>query len=134
VFNDLPSVVKASTVKIFADDTKLYLSRKKNMSFDALNDDIERVLLWTVENQLGVAFHKSSILHIGFNNPKTGYVFGEIDIPALDVVKDLGVYTSSDLKFTIHIDKMVAKAYGMCGLIFKCFICRDHNFLVKISW
>jgi len=130
--NDLPNVVRGSTVKIFADDTKIYLSRKKGLSFDALSDDIERVLSWTLENQLGVAFHKSNILHLGSSNPCYDYVFSGATIPAADVVKDLGVFVSSDLKFSDHIAKMCSKAHKMCSLIFKCFMCREHDFLVKM--
>ena len=130
--NDLPSVVKDSTVKIFADDTKLYFSRKKGLAFDLLSDDIDRVLAWTAENQLGVAFHKCSILHLGSSNPMTDYVFGNEPIPPSKLVKDLGVYISDDLKFNEHIAKTVAKAHRMCGLVFKSFSCRDHDFLVKM--
>lgn len=130
--NDLPSAVKESTVKIFADDTKIYLSRKKGLTFDALYEDIESVLNWTAENQLGVAFHKSNILHVGHGNPLVEYVFNDTFIPCVDVVKDLGVYVSNDMKFSVHIDKIVAKAHRMCGLIFKCFTCRDHDFLVQM--
>ena len=130
--NDLPNVVNESTVKIFADDTKLYLSRKKNSSFDALQGDIERLLVWTAENQLGVAFHKSNVLHLGLCNPQTEYIFETVPIPSPQVVKDLGVYITNDMKFNVHIDRMVAKALRMSGLVFKSFMCRDHVFLTKM--
>ena len=130
--NDLPEVVKASTVKIFADDTKLYLSRPKDMTFDALYDDIERLLEWTAENQLGIAFHKCNMLHLGQNNPKANYIFEDCQIPAVQVVKDLGVFVSDNMKFDVHVSKICAKAHRMCGLIFKCFMCRDYDFLLSI--
>ena len=130
--NDLPQVVKVSTVKIFADDTKIYLSRKSGLTFDALYDDIANVLKWTAKNQLSVAFHKSNIVHLGHGNANTAYVFDNVSIPSAHVMKDLGVHISDDLKFSVHIDKMVAKAHRMAGLIFKCFMCRDHDFLVQM--
>ena len=101
--NDLPNVVKDSTVKIFADDTKLYLSQPKDISFESLHNDIERVLIWTAENQLSVAFHKSNILHLGSSNPQTEYIFDALPMPAPEFVRDLGVIIANDMKFSIHI-------------------------------
>ena len=130
--NDLPKVVKNSAIKIFADDTKLYFSAPKDASFDSLQGDIESVLEWTVQNQLLVAFQKCNILHIGASNQRRDYIFDGINIPAPDYVKDLGIYVSTDLKFNVHIDKYVSRAHRMCGLIFKSFMCRDADFLVKM--
>jgi len=35
------------------------------------------------------------------------------------------------LKFADHINSITAKALRRVGLLFKCFITRDHNILVK---
>ena len=90
------------------------------------------MLLWTAENQLSVAFHKSNILHLGSSNPQTDYIFEAVPMPAPEFVRDLGVIIANDMKFSIHIDKMVAKAHRMCGLVFKSFMCRDHVFLRRM--
>jgi len=46
-------------------------------------------------------------------------------------VNDLGVTVDVSLKFTDHINSITAKALRRVGLLFKCFITRDHNILVK---
>ena len=61
------------------------------------------------------------------------FVFiGKISVPETNTIKDLGVYISHNLNFSIHIDKIIAKANRMSALIFKSFKCRDTKFLVHM--
>jgi len=46
-------------------------------------------------------------------------------------VKDLGITVDSSLKYAEHINGMTAKALRRVGLMFKCFVTRDHNVLKR---
>ena len=45
------------------------------------------------------------------------------------IVKDLGVFMSSDLKFEHHISKICSKANQKTGILFRSFRCRRVGFL-----
>ena len=104
----------------------------KNSDFYALQDDLQSVLEWAAKNQLGIAFHKSNVLHMGKNNGHFQYKVDNSVIPAAKCVKDLGVYVSDDLNFSVHVDRIVAKAHRMGALVYRSFKCRDRNFLVQM--
>lgn len=44
----------------------------------------------------------------------------------VDEVKDLGVTLDSRLRFTTHINRLVARAFVRINLLFKCFTSRDR--------
>ena len=67
---------------------------------------------------------KCKVLHIG-NTPYAGdYRSGHV---YLDNMRDLGILMDSKLKFHMHTDSVVNKAYRVLGLINKSFECKDPN-------
>jgi len=56
---------------------------------------------------------------------------GNNDISRQEGAKDLGIYTDSSLKFSRHINHIVAKAHVRASLIHKCFLSKDRSILVK---
>ena len=61
------------------------------------------------------------------------YVAG-IQLELLDNIRDLGIQIDSKLKFQIHTDMVVRKAYRILGLICKSFDheCKDSDVMVKL--
>jgi hypothetical protein len=47
-------------------------------------------------------------------------------------MRDLGIIVCSNMKFTGHIDIIIAKAYARIDLVFRAFLCRDLNFLCSM--
>ncbi len=132
--NDIGTVIKNCKFKLFADDCKIYMpilhgdSNAKGI-FQA---DINRVAEWAHNMQLQIAFSKSCILHIGLKNPGEIYYFGNFEIPSVNRVKDLGVTVQSDLKFHEHCVNVVQSASVMANMIFKCFLSRKTDFLLRM--
>jgi len=46
-------------------------------------------------------------------------------ISTVNEVRDLGVIIDNDLKLTVHVNNIVAKAHSRACLIHKCFIPKD---------
>jgi len=131
--NDLPLSLKSSTVKLFADDCKIYFIIKSNQSCpDKLQEDIDILVRWASESQLKIAFEKCNILHIGKKNPRRKYKFGELDIPVAETIKDLGIWVSSNLKFHDHIRQIVKNAACTAMLIHRCFLNRNPAFMAQM--
>jgi len=63
--------------------------------------------------------------------PSCEYTLAECVIPTHDTVKDLGVTVDSDLKFTLHINNLAARAHSRANLIHKCFVSKDRDSLLR---
>ena len=59
------------------------------------------------------------------------YHVGDVALPTVDSVTDLGVNYDNRLTFRSHIDKIVSKAALRAKLILKCFQSRDPALLTK---
>ena len=56
---------------------------------------------------------------------------GNVAIPPVDFVRDLGITVSSDLSFSLHISNIVSNAFRRVNLIFRCFTTPDIQCFVK---
>ncbi|MES9971492.1 MAG: reverse transcriptase family protein, partial [Candidatus Thiodiazotropha sp.] len=115
--NDLPEVVN-STVKIFADDTKLYNTDSKA---DILQQDLDALFVWSELWQLRFNVEKCKTIHFGRNNQEYQYTLHFEDIDSDTEEKDLGVIFQRDLKFSSHIATKVNKANSILSLIIRTF-------------
>ena len=73
----------------------------------------------------------SNVVHIGRSNARHVYNIDGNDVPALDLVKDLGVMIASDLSFSTHINSVVKTAFQRVNLIFRAFTTRDVSCLLR---
>ena len=112
--NDLPNVVKNSSVKIFADDTKVYREIKNDNDVKDLQNAIDEMYNWTNKWLLKFNKQKCKIIHLGNNNVKNDYFIGNEDqripLDKSDLEKDLGIHIDEKLNFKEHIKKTVKKA------------------------
>jgi len=130
--NDLPLVVRNATVKLFADDSKLYFAVDSVENIAQLKSDLMSIFDWAARMQLKIATQKSAVIHVGNRNPRTEYVVDDTLIPAPDCVKDLGVLITPDLKFHTHCAKISRDASATANMIFRTFATRQPDFLIKM--
>ena len=129
--NDLPSLV-SSQLLMFADDIKLYRCIRSAKDCLVLQNDINIMLDWSKQWLLSFNVSKCKVLHIG-STPYTGnYTLGGNQLENLDNFRDLGIKIDSKLKFHIHTNTVVRKAYRVLGLICKSFECKDSDVMVKL--
>jgi hypothetical protein len=129
--NDLVDVCKFSSLKMFADDSKLYFKCEDDSDYLRLLGDVRRVFNWMEENQLKVAVEKCAVLHMGSQNPSRNYSAASQIIPTANFMRDLGVIVTDDLKFSMHCTSVAQKAFNMTNLFFRAFKCRDRDFLTS---
>ena len=60
------------------------------------------------------------------------YVIGDHILPSVNVMKDLGVHISKDLKFSQHCSKIASSAYYVTSLIFRNFEYKSPDLLLKL--
>ena len=133
--NDLPDVVDCS-IKIFADDTKIYLPIYSKEDSEKLQNNIDSLIEWSDRWLLRFNIDKCKILHIGDANPKFEYVMKEkdtlVNLKSTECEKDLGVYVDSKLKFDQHINATIRKSKNICFLIMRNIHFKSPHIMVPL--
>ncbi len=132
VINRLPIVIKNATIKLFADDCKLYFRIRSNVDHALFTADLCSLFEWAQSNGLTLALNKTVIMHLGYGNPCCEYTVHGIDLVTTETAKDLGVLFSSNLKFTEHVASICKRAFSRVNLIFLAFYSRKPSFLVQM--
>ena len=63
---------------------------------------------------------------------KFNYSVNGITLPSVDVVKDLGVMISSNLKFSEHVTCVTRKASRTCNFILRAFVSKNASVYTKL--
>jgi predicted transcriptional regulator len=134
--NDLPDVIKCSTINMFADDTKIYKEIKSSIDAIELQDDLNSVTKWSSIWQIKFNADKCCAMHLGTANIKHSYFMNSLDtnikLVETTVVKDLGLNVDNQLKFSIHCQIQVSKANKILGLIRRSLTHLDSSTLVRL--
>jgi hypothetical protein len=119
------------SIKLFADDIKIYLEISHESDVDALQVSIDLIARWASTWQLRLASHKCHHLHIGLAKSlaHSSYKLGDTSLPTLASCCDLGVHVDSRLSFVEHINTTVAKAHLRANQILRCFLSKDPSTL-----
>ena len=120
-------VSKETNIALYADDTKIWRDIEYSSDHFALQNDINNLFNWSIENKM--SFHPSkckalsvtyqrNILH---NLPCTIFNY-KLDSNYIDYVTshtDLGVTINGKLLWNTHCDKLVSKANSQLGLLMR---------------
>ena len=107
IFLDMIDVPKVSKVFCYADDTKLLCHGEFRLN--SAQNDLCSLRLWAYCNNLSFNSAKSGYLHIrrmSLDNIR----LGDVEIPSLDNITDLGIEVSKTLKWSLHIQTKKVKA------------------------
>ncbi|XP_013177582.1 PREDICTED: uncharacterized protein LOC106125042 [Papilio xuthus] len=111
--------IKNCKKSMFADDLKLYKIVKSPADANLIQEDLNAIEEWCFKNSMTLNVKKC--YHIKFSKKKkplvTKYELGGAIISELEVVQDLGVTIDSKLKFTTHVNNIVAKAAKTLGFL-----------------
>ena len=117
--NDLSNCVKNS-IKLFADDCKVYKPISSVNDCVSLQDDLNSVCAWTRNWQLSFNKDKCVVLRVRKNTDFTYSMDGKA-LKSVKEQKDLGVTISDTLKPSVHIHNIAKKANQRLGMIRRCF-------------
>ena len=124
--NDLPGVIsKDSSIALYADDSKMYRVISSQEDLFTFQSDIDKISDWCKMNKMRINTKKCKIMRI---TRKKSPLVGEYNIEgqpleSVNVYKDLGLFTASNLSWNQHVDKITAKANRVLGLVKRT--CRD---------
>lgn len=117
--NDLPNYVHSSKVRLFADDTALYISLSVASHSSLLQQDLHNLEQW--EKSWDMKFNPSKCQVIQITKRKevipTQYILHNTILDTVSSAKYLGVTISNDLTFNKHIDTITNKANQTLGFL-----------------
>ena len=113
--NDIVNVIQHSKIKLFADDTLIYIACKPedlNTSIDLLNHDLSRIYKWLCYSKLTLNVEKSKAMLITSNKSLSmprSIVINNEEIEMVSEFKYLGVTIDSSLSFSQHSVNILKK-------------------------
>ena len=90
-----------------------------------LQHALRHVETWSKVSQLPIASDKCSVLHLGSSNSKLDYILLDRMLAHQALVKNLGVWFSSDLKVGHHCKTIVLRANQRAAIIKRVFVSGD---------
>lgn len=141
--NDLVDVLRAAKGLCFADDTKLTGAIPNETSHRKLQEDLDRVIAWSIKNNMKLHESKFYVLNYRLNAtsllrelPFTADLYhyrtttGEV-IESVPTIRDLGVILSDDCSWSAHIRLTAETAKRMASWVLGAF--RDRSELVMTT-
>jgi len=120
------------TCHLFADDVKLYTVINTLTDCTSLQKGLGKVYYWSVAHQLSISVRKCSCIVLSnVNSLNAIYNIAQQPIDRVSEVRDLGIIVDSSLKFTSHINSIVARANGRAALIRKCFVSHNPDVMIR---
>ena len=136
--NDLPSVVKFSSVESYVDDTKVYLSfssKDIDSCLTKVTEDLRLIAAWCCTNKLLINPSKTKLILFGMRQllskiPDVRVPFLGQNLAPVPLVKDLGIILDSNLTFNEHVKTLTSSLISSVCQISKV----RHLFSKSIFW
>lgn len=139
--NNVDKALTHCKILKYADDTRIFLASTK-MPHDLLElrrkvqKDIDSFTRWSLESGLDFNTDKCFASFFGPRSvsflPPHDYSIAGASIPTSTEFNDLGLVIKSPINFNSYVDKIVAKAFRMLGLINKVFYYKSKKNTVKL--
>ena len=109
--NDLPEIIH-SEVRLFADDTAVYLTINSKADCQTLQQDLHKLEIWEKDWEMELNPSKCQVLHItrAHTSIKHQFVLHGKVLEAVDHAKYLGLEISLDFNWHTHIQNLTTMA------------------------
>ena len=134
--NDLPENIQ-SQVRLFADDTAVYLTVTNMQDSQVLQSDLESLQHWERTWDMELNPGKCQVIHITHLKSlvKFRYLMHNQELESVDAAKYLGVTISKDLSWNTHINNITSTANKTLGFVKRNVVTKnkDINTMAYIS-
>jgi hypothetical protein len=119
--NDISNSVPDAKVKLFADDTNLFVSHENIGTLnDKVNCDIGLLCQWFVVNKISLNVSKPCYMVFSTRNQGTIRItVDNMELNKVSACKYLGVTLDEELKWKNHIDIVYGKLIKFVGIFYK---------------
>ena len=116
--NDLPQDI-VSQVRLFADDTAIYLTVESKTDSDCLQRDLDWLQAW--ESKLDMEFNpsKCQVIHVTASGGplKTEYILHGQELESVTSARYLGVDISNNMSWNAHVTRVATNVKRSLGFI-----------------
>jgi hypothetical protein len=84
------------------------------------------------EWQLNLSIGKCSVLQVARNPTQTRYTIDNAELAVVEQMKDLGIYITSNLKPSLHCQKIATDAFKTSACILRNFSIKERDFLKQM--
>jgi len=113
---------------LYADDAKLYKHILNSQDIDILQNDLNKLKIWADNWLVNLNIVKCKTVSYGRNIDNSyHYCVNKTELENIQSIKDLGITFDSHLKFGIHINEKINKAYSVLGVIKRNFTYLDKD-------
>ena len=123
--NDISNAVPGEKLRLFADDTNLFISSNSYSDLEILaNDYLSRMQLWFVSNKLSLNYDKTCYTIFSRSAKSTENVLLNISINGISInrvnsCKYLGIFIDESLNWCEHINSVYKKILKFVGIFYK---------------
>jgi ribonuclease P/MRP protein subunit RPP40 len=129
--NDLDERILNKLLK-FADDTKLIGEVNCMEKRDELQQDLDKLIDWSILWQMSFNIEKCKVMHLGHGNKEYKYLMNGKELQTVMEERDLGVIISQNLKVSQQCGIAARKGYQLLGLISRSFSCKKKSIIIKL--
>ena len=121
--NDIPSLISSAQVLLFADDVKCSNVISSSADCTLLQQDLNAILDWCSTFHLTLNKEKCLVVRYHINNSPFDfdYHLSGHTTAEKSAYKDLGIFTTYNLKWKSHYKHITSRAYKMLGLLRRVF-------------
>ena len=131
--NDLPEVISSQSL-LYADDLKVWNCHDPSV----LQMDLEAIKRWSEDWSLPINDSKCAHMSLGGDSGNAFSIYsaqGQVEIIKVPFKKDLGIYLSSSLSFSLHHENAAKKGFAVLHMIRRTFpriTARDFEILYGV--
>jgi len=129
--NDLDQGIVSNTLE-FADDTKIFKEVRDNIDCEALQRDLDNVVLCAQKWQMEFNVKKCKVIHVGRQTDCCEYYTGGSKLVEETLETDLGVWISADMKCSQQLRYAVNKASKLLGMIKRTITYKDLKIMLNL--
>jgi len=126
--NDISNALIDSHIKLFADDSNLFIVNKNiNDLYIQSNRELSALAQWIQANKLYINYEKTNYMlfephnrpNVLNSNISNAIVLDGHQIGRIKVVKYLGVFINEKLTWAEHIDYLIGKVSSLSGILYR---------------
>ena len=142
--NDMEQCVQSSTIRFFADDTRLSKQISSEADVQDLQNDLNKVIAWAKQNNMELHEDKFEVMvhlyrpsftlyELPFTCELMAYTISTGDtIHPTNGLKDLGVIVSSDMSWSPHVNTITSRARTVAAWVLSAFMTRDKMTMLTL--
>ena len=79
--------------------------------------------------QMPLNMEKCAVMHLGNKNPSHQFTLGNVMLKTTSAERDLGIHMDDELKFHLHVAKVLKKCKSLLAIIKRTFTCVNKRMM-----